>query len=223
MTYDFTPLWLSLKLATVTTIALVLVGIPLAYVLAFSRGRTKPFWEALVSMPLVLPPTVLGFYILLLLSPKYALGAFLERVLDTRVVFSFPGLVVGSMIFSLPFMVNPVKAGFQNFPHALIEAAYTLGKSRRQTLVSVIIPNTKASLLTGIVMSFAHTMGEFGVVLMIGGGIPHQTRVASIAIYNEVEAMNYSAANFYSVILVVFSLAALVLFHVLYRPHGEVV
>jgi molybdate transport system permease protein len=223
MPYDLTPLWLSLKLATVTTIVLTLIGIPLAYGLAFSRARGKPFLEALVSMPLVLPPTVLGFYILVFLSPGHALGAFLERILDMRVVFSFTGLVIGSVIFSLPFMVNPVKAGFQNFPCALIEAAYTLGKSRRQTLLSVIIPNTKASLLTGIVMSFAHTMGEFGVVLMIGGGIPRQTRVASIAIYNEVEAMNYSAANFYSLVLVVFSLVVLALFYALSRRHGEVV
>ena len=223
MPYDLAPLGLSLKLATVTTIVLILIGIPLAYWLAFSRTRARPFLEALVSMPLVLPPTVLGFYILVFLSPGHALGAFLERILDVRVVFSFTGLVIGSVIFSLPFMVNPIKAGFQNFPCALIEAAYTLGKSRRQTLVSVIIPNTKSSLLTGIVMSFAHTMGEFGVVLMIGGGIPHHTRVASIAIYNEVEVMNYSAANFYSMILVVFSMAVLALFYALYRRHGEVV
>ena len=153
-------------------------------------------------MPLVLPPTVIGFYLLIVFSPKYFLGHFLESIFGVRVVFSFTGLVIGSVLFSLPFMVNPIKAGLQNFPCALMEASYCLGKSPWETLRRVILPNIKPALLTGIVMAFAHTIGEFGVVLMIGGNIPGETRLASIAIYNEVEALNYDTAGLYALILV---------------------
>ncbi len=215
MGLDFQPLVLSFKLACVTTIILLLIGIPLAYWLSFSQRRYKYILETLVSMPLVLPPTVLGFYLLILLGPRSFLGGILESWFDVRMVFSFAGLVVGSVIFSLPFMVNPIKAGFQSLPVYLTEAALTLGKSRQETLLKVLLPNIKPSLWTGIVMSFAHTLGEFGVVLMIGGNIPGQTRVASIAIYSEVEALNYSAANFYSLILVAVSFSILLTFYLL--------
>lgn len=215
MEFDFQPLILSFKLAAVTTIILLLIGIPLAYWLSCSQQRFKYILEALVSMPLVLPPTVLGFYLLILLGPRSFLGGILDSWLDVRVVFSFAGLVVGSVIFSLPFMVNPIKAGFQSLPVYLTEAALTLGKSRREILLKVLLPNIKPSLWTGIVMSFAHTLGEFGVVLMIGGNIPGQTRVASIAIYSEVEALNYSAANFYSLVLVAVSFSILSVFYLL--------
>ena len=210
MAYDLQPIFLTLKLAGITTIILGLIGIPLAYWLAYSARKSKYIVETLVNMPLVLPPTVLGFYILVAFSPKYFLGNFLEAYFDLRVVFTFTGLVIGSVIFSLPFMINPVKSGFQNFPLALMEASYTLGKSKWETLFKVILPNIKPSLLSGLVMSFAHTMGEFGVVLMIGGSIPGETKVASIAVYEQVESLNYASANFYS--LVLFASAFVILF-----------
>src|SRR5690606_30346444 len=158
---------------------------------------------------LVLPPTVLGFYLLLAFSPENGFGRFLETYLDIRLVFSFPGLVIASMIYSLPFMIQPIQAGFRAIPRNLIEAAYILGKNKRTTLLKVILPNVKNSLLTGIILTFAHTVGEFGVVLMIGGNIPLETRVISVAIYDQVEAMNYSQANIYSGILLVFSFLVL--------------
>ncbi len=206
---DYTPLLLTLKLSTITTIILLIIGIPLAYWLSFSQQRWKIFIEPLVSLPLVLPPTVLGFYILLLFSPQNALGYFLETHFDVRVVFTFFGLVIGSVIFSLPFMVNPLKAGFESIPRVLIDASETLGKSRLITLFRVILPSMKPALLTGIIMSFAHTIGEFGVVLMIGGNIPDQTRVVSIAIFNEVEALNYANAHIYAMMTILISLLLL--------------
>ncbi len=210
MNFDLTPLFLTFRLAAVTTIVLAVIGIPLAYWLAFGSRQWKTLVEPLVSMPLILPPTALGFYILLLFSPHAPIGNFLERVLHLRVVFTFPGLVIGSVLFSLPFMVNPIKAGFQDFPQMLCDAADTLGKSKSEILFKVLLPNIKPSLLTGMVMTFAHTIGEFGVVLMIGGNIPSETRVASIAIYSEMEALNYPQAHFYSAVL--FCLCFLILF-----------
>lgn len=218
MTFDFSPLFLTFQLAIVTTILLVVVGAPLAYWLAFSRRAWKAVVEPIVSLPLVLPPTVLGFYILILFSPRYPLGRFLETYFDVRVVFTFLGLVIGSVVFSLPFMVNPVKAGFQNVPKRFYEAAYTLGKSEWETLVHVMLPHIRPALLTGIVMSFAHTLGEFGVVLMVGGNIPGQTRVASIAIFSQVEAMNYTYAHIYALVLLGISFAIL---FVLHRSHRK--
>jgi len=210
MNFDLSPLWLTFKLASVTTLILFTLGVPLAYWIVFTPRRWKTVVEPLVSMPLVLPPTVLGFYLLLLFSPKSPVGNFFESVLGIKVVFTFLGLVIGSVIFSLPFMVNPIKAGLQSFPKALIEASYALGKSRRETLFKVILPNIKPALLTGSVMAFAHTVGEFGVVLMIGGSIPGVTRTASIAIFGEVEALNYNNAYFYSGVL--FTIAFVILF-----------
>lgn len=209
MSFDLTPLVLTFKLAFVATLILVVIGIPLAYWVAFTQSRWKHIVEPLISMPLVLPPTVLGFYILLLFSPHSFLGNFLESVFHVKVVFTFLGLVIGSVLFSLPFMVNPVKAGLQNFPRSLIEASYALGKSRRETLFRVILPNIRPSLLTGVVMAFAHTVGEFGVVLMVGGSIPGETRTASIAIFSEVEALNYTQAHLYAGILVLIAFVIL--------------
>lgn len=206
---DLDPFYLSLKLAALTTALLLCLGIPIAYWLAFSRLRIKVVIEALVGLPLVLPPTVLGFYLLLAFSPDNGLGRFLDNYFDIRLVFTFPGLVVASVIYSLPFMVQPLQSGFRMVPVTLVEAAYTLGKSKWITLVKVLIPNIKSSLLTACVLSFAHTIGEFGVILMIGGNIPQETRVISVAIYNEVEAMNYRQANIYSSILLVFSFLVL--------------
>ena len=198
---NWEPLILTFKLALVTTALLLVVSIPLAYWLAFSRSRTRPVVETLVSMPLVLPPTVIGFYMLLAFSPSNAFGGWLEDWIGLRLVFSFEGLVLGSVIYSLPFMVQPIQAGFSNLSPDLKRASYVMGKSRLTTLNRVLLPNIKTSLLTGIVLAFAHTIGEFGVVLMIGGNISGKTRVASIAIYDQVESMNYDVANAYSLIL----------------------
>lgn len=198
---NWSPLFLSFQLALVTTAVLLLVGLPLAWWLARTQTRLKPVIESLVSLPLVLPPTVLGFYFLLAFSPNNAFGNWLDDWLGLRLVFSFPGLVLASVIYSLPFMVQPVQAGLAALPKSLTEAALLMGKSRWQIFRYVQLPNIRPALLTGIVLSFAHTVGEFGVVLMIGGNLPGETRVASIAIYDEVEALNYDAANAYSLVL----------------------
>jgi molybdate transport system permease protein len=208
---DWTPLWLTLQLAIVTTVFLFLVSLPLSYWLAHTRWKAKPIIEAIVSLPLVLPPTVLGFYMLLAFSPANGFGAFMEDYLNLRLVFSFEGLVLGSMLYSLPFMVHPIQAGFAQLPTTLTEAAFVLGKTKWQTLWQVQLPNMRSALLTAIVLSFAHTIGEFGVVLMIGGNIEGQTKVASIAIYDEVESLNYVVAHQYALVLFLFSFAVLFL------------
>lgn len=201
MMVEWGPLLLTFKLAAVTTLILAVIGIPFAWWLSMTQTRFKPALEALVSMPLVLPPSVLGFYLLLAFSPNNAFGKFIDQWFGVRLAFSFEGLVIASVIFSLPFMVHPVQSGFQNLPASLSEAAYTLGKSRLVTFLRVLLPNIKPSLLAGAVLAFAHTIGEFGVVLMIGGNLPGETRVASIAIYDEVESLNYATANFYAMVL----------------------
>ncbi len=206
---DWNPIILTVKLALVTTMVLLIVSIPLAYWLAHSKSRIKPVIETLVSMPLVLPPTVLGFYLLMTFSPGNAFGSWIEDWFGIRLIFSFTGLVIGSVIYSLPFMVNPIQSGLASLPSSLTEASYILGKSKIKTLFSVLLPNIKPSLLTGIVLAFAHTVGEFGVVLMIGGNIPEKTKVVSIAIYDEVEALNYSNAHTYSLILIIITFIVL--------------
>ncbi len=211
MEFDWTPLILTLKLASVTTLILLIIGVPLSYWLAYSKFRFKFIIEALVSMPLVLPPSVLGFYLLIAFSPQNSFGNFLQEYLGLQFVFSFEGLVLASIIFSLPFMVHPIVSGFNSLPFNLTEAAQTLGKSQFTILKKILIPNIKPSLLSGIVLSFAHTIGEFGVVLMIGGNISGQTRVASIAIYDEVEALNYDTANMYALILFAVSFSILII------------
>ncbi|SMG07631.1 molybdate ABC transporter permease subunit [Arenibacter troitsensis] len=198
---DWQPLVLTFKLAVVTTAILFVVSIPIANWLSSTKSKIRPVLETLVSMPLVLPPTVLGFYMLVAFSPENALGNWLNEYLGIKLIFSFGGLVVASVIYSLPFMVQPIQAGLSSLPSTLKEASYTMGKSKMTTLLKILLPNIKPSLLTGIVLSFAHTVGEFGVVLMIGGNMPGKTKVASIAIYDEVEALNYAAANSYSLIL----------------------
>ncbi|WP_138990731.1 molybdate ABC transporter permease subunit [Larkinella sp. C7] len=207
--FDWQPLLLTFRLATTTTLLLLLVGIPLAGWLAFTRFRFKPVVEAVISLPLVLPPSVLGFYFLLAFNPTGFLGKKLLSWFDLRLLFTFEGLVVASIFYSLPFMVHPVQAGLENLPASLREASYTLGKSRRETFFRVLLPNIKPSLLTGLVLSFAHTIGEFGLVLMIGGNLPGQTRVASVAIYDEVELLHYGAANAYALLLLVISFGIL--------------
>lgn len=217
MTVDWQPLWLTFRLAALTTVLLLCIGIPLAYRIAYSESRLKPLFEALVSMPLVLPPSVLGFYLLLAFSPQQAFGRWLATWFHVQLAFSFEGLVVASMIFSLPFMVQPLQAGFQHLPPSLVEASRTLGKSDRVTLLRVLLPNMKAALLSAIVLSFAHTVGEFGVVLMIGGNIPGVTRVASIAIYDQVESLQYGAAHRYAGVLLVLSFLILLAVYTINR------
>ena len=212
---DWQPLWLTFRLALVTTLVLLVISVPLAYWLAYSRRRIKPVIEALVSMPLVLPPTVLGFYLLVAFSPANAFGHWLNHELGIRLVFSFEGLVVGSVLYSLPFMVHPIQSGFAQLPPSLAEASYVLGKSKRTTLLRVLLPSIKTPLLTGAVLAFAHTVGEFGVVLMIGGNRPGVTRVASIAIYDEVEAMHYALAHTYSLILFAITFIILLMVYLL--------
>jgi molybdate transport system permease protein len=217
MMFDWLPLWLTLKLALITTGILVCIGVPFAWWLANTQIRIKPAIEAMVSMPLVLPPSVLGFYLLLAFSPEHWFGHWLDRTLGLRLAFSFEGLIIASCIFSFPFLVQPIQAAFHNLPKSLSEAAYVLGKSKIQTFFRVLLPNIKNALLSGTILAFAHTIGEFGVVLMIGGNIPDKTRVASIAIYDEVEALNYAAANFYAGILFFLSFAILLFVYTVNR------
>src|SRR6201985_3498897 len=198
---DLTPIWLTLKLASITTLVLLLVGLPVAYWLSKGRSFIKIILEAIITMPLVLPPSVLGFYLLLAFSPQHGVGKWLHETFNIQFVFSFQGLILASVIYSMPFMIGPIKSALQQLPVSLSQASYALGKSRQQTFIHVLIPNIKPSLLTAIVLTFAHTLGEFGVVLMIGGNIPGVTRVASIAVYDSVENMDYATANTYSLIL----------------------
>jgi len=205
---------LTFKLAAVTTLILLLIGIPLAAFLVFSKMRFKSILETVVSMPLVLPPSVLGFYLLLAFSPASALGSFLTEH-GIRLAFSFEGLVIGSVLFSLPFMVHPIQSALSQVPKSIFEAAYTLGKSKLQTMIRVILPSIRHGLISGIVLAFAHTVGEFGVILMIGGNIPDETRVASIAIYDEVESLNYAMAHQYALTLFAVTFAILLLVYTL--------
>lgn len=208
---DWEPLVLTLQLATVTTVILFAIGMPLSYWLSLGRRapRFRRVVEILVYLPLVLPPTVLGFYLLLLLGPKGVIGSVFESLCGLRLVFNFGGLVIGSVIFSLPFMVQPLKAGFDALDKRMMEASWTLGHGAWKTFWRVVLPNVKAALLTGCLLSFAHTVGEFGVVMMIGGNIPGETQVASTAIYNSVEALRYGQAHAYAGLLVVLTLVIL--------------
>ena len=216
------PIFLTLELAFLTTIILFFLAIPVANWLSHKKNILKTIAEVVVSLPLVLPPTVIGFYLLLAFSPANSFGKFLEHYFDIRLAFSFGGLLIGSVIYSLPFMVHPILSGLNSLPSSLEEASYSLGKTKMQTLFKVLLPNIKPSLLTGIVLTFAHTIGEFGVVLMIGGNIPGKTNVASIAVYDEVEALNYHNANVYAALLVAISVTILFLLYFSNRKLHEV-
>lgn len=221
--FDAAPFLLSFRLAAVTTVVLFIVSLPLAWTLSQTRSRLKPFIEALVSMPIVLPPTVLGFYLLVFLSGRSPLGMFFQEYLHVDLVFTFEGILIASCVYSFPFMLQPLQAGMEQVPTKLLEASYTLGKSKLQTLFQVIVPNIKPSMLTGLIITFAHTVGEFGVVLMVGGSIQGETRVASIAIYEQVELMDYGTAHIYSFILIAFSFAVLMTVYILnhrYKASG---
>ncbi len=215
----WTPFWLSFKLAFVTTAVLFVLALPLAWWLAQTRTRLKPFLEALVSLPIVLPPSVLGFYLLWAFAPDSPLGAFLKERLGLELVFSFPGLVVASVIYSFPFMLQPLQSGFESLNRHMLEAAYVAGKTGWQTLLFVALPNIKPALLSALIVTFAHTVGEFGVVLMVGGSIPGETKVASVAIYEYVEIMDYKNAHIYSAIMVGISFAVLTAVYLFNRHH----
>ena len=202
---DLQPIILSFKLAIITSILLLLIGIPVAFLLSRSTAKFKFLFEGVLSLPLVLPPSVLGFYLLLVLGSKSPIGSAIESLLGLRLVFSFEGIVVASIIYSFPFMVQPIQTALERLPNSLTEASYILGKSELQTLLKVQLPNIRPAILVGFVLSFAHTIGEFGVVLMIGGNIPGETRVAALAVYDEVESLNYGHAHIYSLILLISS------------------
>ena len=208
---DLGPLWLSLALAGVTTAILLIIGTPLAWWLAGTTSRWKPVIEAVTALPLVLPPTVLGFYFLIVLGPASPVGAFWVRVTGDALTFSFSGLVVASVVYSLPFMVQPLQNAFESIGRAPLEAAATLRASPRDAFFSVAVPLSRRGFISAAVLSFAHTIGEFGVVLMVGGNIPGRTKVISIAIYEHVETLNYAEAHILSAGLLIFAFAALFL------------
>ena len=218
---ELTPLWLSLQLATVTTAILLLLALPFAYWLAHTRSWTRPVMEALTALPLVLPPTVLGFYLLVAFGSQSPLGRFWHDIFDGPLAFSFEGLVFASCLYSFPFAVLPLRSGIAQLNVDLLEAAWTLGASRLATFFHVVLPSIRYSLLTAAVLAFAHTVGEFGVVLMVGGNIPGQTQVISIAIYDHVEALDYRNAHLWSGLLLVFSFLVLSIVYTLDRRRGE--
>lgn len=206
---DWTPFWLSFKLAGVTTAILFIIALPTAWWLSRTRVRFKPILEAIVALPIVLPPSVLGFYILWALSYNSPIGAFFQEHFGIQLVFNFTGLVIGSCFYSFPFMVQPLQSGFESLNKNMLEAAYVAGKSNWQTLWHVALPNIKPSLMTALIVTFAHTVGEFGVVLMVGGSIPGKTKVASVAIYEMVETLDYHTAHIYSAVMVGLSFTVL--------------
>lgn len=206
---DFAPFILSFKLAGLTTVILFAIALPFAWWLSQTETKAKPVLEAITALPIVLPPSVLGFYILVVLSPNSALGGFFESLFGVKLVFSFTGLVVASCFYSLPFMVQPLQSGFEALNKHMLEASYLAGKSTVQTIWYIALPNIKPSLITALIITFAHTVGEFGVVLMVGGSIPHETKVASVAIYEMVEVMDYTQAHIYSAIMVAMSFVVL--------------
>ena len=209
MAVELGPVWISLQLASVTVIVLMLVGTPLAWWLAFTRSRSRAVVEALVALPLVLPPTVLGFYLLILLGPAGPIGRFWVEITGTTLTFSFSGLVIASVIYSFPFAVQPLQTAFEGIGRAPLEVAATLGANPLDTFLRVASPMALRGYLSAIVLGFAHTLGEFGVVLMVGGNIPGVTKVVSIAIYEQVETLTYVQAHYLSAGLLTFSFLVL--------------
>ncbi len=206
---DWTAMWVSVRLSAATMVVLLLVGTPIAYWIAFSKWRWKFLVEAIVALPLVLPPTVLGFYILVGIGPASPLGQLNTRLTGRGLAFTFEGLLIASVLYSLPFAVQPFSAAFASVDKNLLEVSWSLGVSRRSTFRRVVLPLSVRGLVTGMVLSFAHTLGEFGVVLMVGGNLPGVTRTVSIAIYDSVQALDYQAAWQTSLLLLLVSFAIL--------------
>ena len=217
MPFDFGPLWLSIELAAITVVILMLVGTPVAWWLARTRSRLRVAVEAVVALPLVLPPTVLGFYLLLLLGPGGPLGGFLLSVSGQSLTFSFEGLVFASAIYSMPFVVQPVQGAFEAVGKGPLEAAFALRARALDAFFTVAVPMARRGFLTAGVLGFAHTLGEFGVVLMVGGNIPGETRVISIAVFEHVETLNYPAAHALSAVLLGFCFLVLVTVYAINR------
>src|SRR5687767_6689916 len=214
---NWTAIWVTCKLASLTSTALLLVGLPIAYWLTFSKWRWKFLIESVVALPLVLPPTVLGFYILVAIGPHSPLGQFYSDVVGHTLPFSFQGLLIASILYSLPFAVQPFATAFEQVDRKLIEASWTLGLSRLNTFFKLIVPLSTAGLITGAVLSFAHTMGEFGVVLMVGGNIEGITKTVSIDIYDDVQALDYASAGKTALFLLVVSYVVLLFIYSMNR------
>lgn len=217
MIEDFGPLWLTLQLAAITTVVLLVIGTPLAWWLAHTKNRLRPVIEAITALPLVLPPTVLGFYLLILMSPNAPIGGVWRDVTGGTLTFSFVGLVIASAIYSLPFMVQPLQGAFEAVGRAPLEAASLLRATPIDQFFTVATPMAIRGYITAVVLTFAHTVGEFGVVLMVGGNIPGETKVISIAIYEHVETLRYDQAHALSVVLLIFSFAVLMMVYTLNR------
>ena len=218
---DWSAIGLSLRLATATTLILLVVGLPLAGWLALSNRRGSWIVDALVALPLVLPPTVLGFYVLVALGPRSPVGRAYEALTGSAIVFSFEGLLVASVLYSLPFAVQPFAAAFAAVDRNLIETAWCLGASRARTFMRIVVPLARPGIVAGAVLSFAHTVGEFGVVLMVGGNIPGSTRTVSISIYDDVQAFDYGRAGRTAALLFVFSFVVLATTYRLQRRSGR--
>ena len=218
---DWSAIGLSLRLATATTLILLVVGLPLAGWLALSNRRGRWAVDALVALPLVLPPTVLGFYVLVALGPRSPIGRAYEALTGSAIVFSFEGLLVASVLYSLPFAVQPFAAAFAAVDRNLIETAWCLGASRVRTFMRIVVPLARPGILAGAVLSFAHTVGEFGVVLMVGGNIPGSTRTVSISIYDDVQAFEYERAGRTAALLFAFSFIVLATTYRLQRRSGR--
>ena len=212
---EFGPLLLTAKLAALTTLILLIIGTPVAWWLANTKIKAKPIIEALVALPIVLPPTVLGFYMLIVLGPQGWIGSWWVELTGKSLTFSFSGLVIASVIYSLPFVIQPIQSAFESISKDMMETAYTLGAKPLDAFFTVAMPLAKRGFLTGGVLGFAHTLGEFGVVLMVGGNIPGETRVVSIAIYDHVEMLEHDQAHVLSAILLVFAFTAILLMYIL--------
>jgi len=219
---NWAALWLTIRLAGIVSVLLLAVGIPIAYWISFSRWRWKFLVEAVVALPIVLPPTVLGFYVLLALGSRGPLGQWWESLTGHTLAFTFEGLVIGSLLYSLPFAVQPFAAAFGAVDSRLLRASASLGESPVRTFFRVALPLSKAGVVTGFALSFAHTLGEFGVVLMVGGNIPGVTRTISIDIYDQVQAAQYRGAHITALVLLLFSFAALSLVYGVNRRAGMV-
>lgn len=213
-------IWLTLQLALVTTVILMMIALPLGWWLATTKARTRPLFEAITALPLVLPPTVLGFYLLILMRPDAPLGGLWVKATGDTLAFSFSGLVLASVVYSLPFAVQPMQTAFSAVPRNALDAARTLGATPRDAFLSVAVPLARRGFITGAVLSFAHTVGEFGVVLMVGGNIPGKTRVISIEIFNSVETLDYRSAHALSAWLLGVSLIVLTLVYLFNRQGG---
>lgn len=218
---DFSAVWLTLKLASLVTVLLLLVGTPIAWWLARTSSRLKGFVGAVVALPLVLPPSVIGFYMLVVMGPNGPLGKLTESLGLGLLAFTFPGLVVASVVYSLPFVVQPIQNAFEAIGENLLETAATLRASPRDVFWSVAVPLAKPGFLSGAILGFAHTVGEFGIVLMIGGNIPNKTRVVSVEIYNHVEALEYTEAHWLAGGMVLFSLLILMVLYTFSPTRGR--